>query len=295
MGYLHIENLYRDDRIFRFPECYALEKIHGTSAHIAWNGENKDLGFFSGGESHEKFVALFDQAFLAETFNILVGNANITVYGEAYGGKQQGMKETYGDALKFIAFDVRFLNGAWFSVPEAEQFAGKLGLDFVSYTRIPTQLSAIDTERDRPSVQAVRSGITEPKKREGVVLRPIEEAQDSRGNRIITKHKNAEFMETKTPRFVDPDKIKVLAEANAIADEWVTPMRLQHVMDHINCGDFKTLSIEDMGAVSRAMIEDVTREAKGEIVESKEAMRAIGSATARLYKKWLSDQIVVRS
>jgi hypothetical protein len=55
------------------------------------------------------------------------------------------------------------------------------------------------------------------------------------------------------------------------------------------------LDIENTGIVIKAMIEDVTREAKGEIVESKEAMRAIGSATARLYKKWSNEQIAVRS
>ena len=30
MGYMHIDNLYKDQRILQFKECYALEKIHGT-------------------------------------------------------------------------------------------------------------------------------------------------------------------------------------------------------------------------------------------------------------------------
>jgi intein/homing endonuclease len=29
MGYQHIENLYKNQTIFLFKECYALEKIHG--------------------------------------------------------------------------------------------------------------------------------------------------------------------------------------------------------------------------------------------------------------------------
>jgi len=29
MGYMHISNVYRDDRIFMFKRCYAMEKIHG--------------------------------------------------------------------------------------------------------------------------------------------------------------------------------------------------------------------------------------------------------------------------
>lgn len=46
MAYLHIENLYKARDIMLFRECYAMEKIHGTSAHVGWNGS---LYFFSGG------------------------------------------------------------------------------------------------------------------------------------------------------------------------------------------------------------------------------------------------------
>ena len=48
MGYLHIPNLYKAQEILMFKRCYALEKIHGTSAHIAWDGNH--IRFFSGGE-----------------------------------------------------------------------------------------------------------------------------------------------------------------------------------------------------------------------------------------------------
>lgn len=34
MGYQHIPNLYKEQAILAQSECYALEKIHGTSAHI---------------------------------------------------------------------------------------------------------------------------------------------------------------------------------------------------------------------------------------------------------------------
>ncbi len=303
MGYMHIDNLYKDSRIFQFDECYALEKIHGTSAHIAWNHDTEEIKFFSGGESYDKFVALFDLEKLKAAFRAY---PTITVYGEAYGGKQQGMRATYGDQLKFIVFDVAIaMDGEhrlFMKVPDAAHCAEILGLEFVDYVRIPTKLSKIDEERMKPSVQAVRNGITEPKEREGIVLRPIEEARDYRGNRIITKHKNDSFKETKTQREVDPKKLEVLAEANKIADEWVTEMRLLHVMDRaralklaagMDSGlESPELGIEDTGPIIGLMLEDVKREAKGEIVESKEAMKAIGSATARLFKKHLNQNLV---
>ena len=33
MAYMHIENLYRNQNILLFKQCYCLEKIHGTSAN----------------------------------------------------------------------------------------------------------------------------------------------------------------------------------------------------------------------------------------------------------------------
>lgn len=309
MGYMHIDNLYKDGRIFQFDECYALEKIHGTSAHIAWNHDTEEVTFFSGGETYSKFVELFD---LAKLKQALRAYPSITIYGEAYGGKQQGMRATYGDALKFVVFDVAIgMDGEhriFMNVADAAHCAEILSLEFVDYVRIPTKLSKIDEERAKPSTQAVRNGITEPKEREGVVLRPIEEAVDHRGNRIITKHKNDSFKETKTQRQVDPNKIAVLAEATKIADEWVTEMRLLHVIDRAKAlkqqalneqgqgclvKELTLLGIEDTGPVIGLMLEDVKREAKGEIVESKDAMKAIGSATARLFKKYLNQNLVV--
>lgn len=313
MGYLHINNLYKDDRIFRFDECYALEKIHGTSAHIRFNGRLNEAGkleikveYFSGGENYEKFKALFNEEELVKKYlDAYCGPANhvVTFYGEAYGGKQQGMKDTYGPDLKFIVFDVR--TDHWINVPGAAAWAEMLGLEFVDYVRIPTKLHRIDAERDKPSIQAIRNGIKETKMREGVVLRPLIEQDDDHGDRIITKHKNDAFKETKTQRQVDPNKLQILADAIKIAEEWVTPMRLAHVIDRAkglkqereNAGgrvclvkDLITLDVTETGVIVGLMLEDVKREAKGEIVESREAMRAIGSATARLFKNWVKEQ-----
>ena len=51
MGYLHIENLYRPiaQSILLFREVYALEKIHGTSAHVGWHSTdgNPQLTWFA--------------------------------------------------------------------------------------------------------------------------------------------------------------------------------------------------------------------------------------------------------
>lgn len=35
MGYLHISNLYRDQRVLMFKEVFVLEKVHGTISRKA--------------------------------------------------------------------------------------------------------------------------------------------------------------------------------------------------------------------------------------------------------------------
>ena len=96
MGYLHIQNLYKDQTILLFKECYALEKIHGTSAHIAFNPGDGSIRYFSGGTAHATFVGLFNETALIEAFKALTlpVDKTIVVYGESYGGKEQGMSLT---------------------------------------------------------------------------------------------------------------------------------------------------------------------------------------------------------
>lgn len=263
-----------------FKECYALEKVHGTSAHITWKYEENKIILFSGGGSHHNFVKLFNEQELKEEFKRQFPDSNVVIYGESYGGRQQGMKETYGLEQRFVAFDVKVGN-TWLNVPNAEQVCGYFNIEFVDYVKIPTDVESINAQRDRESVQAIRNGMGEGKIREGVVLRPLKEFTDNRGNRVILKHKRDEFKETATSREIDPERLKILEDAEEIANEWVTPMRLEHVLDKLP----EVTGIEFTGTVVRAMIEDVYREAEGEIIESQEVKKAIGSKAAKLFKQ----------
>lgn len=286
MSYMHIENLYKNQEILMLKECYALEKIHGTSAHISYNGG--EVKFFAGGGNYENFVAIFDEELLEERFKeIIVGDESVTVYGESYGGKQQGMSAVYGKEGKFIAFEVK-IGDSWLSVPKSEKIVLGLGLEFVHYVLIPTDMSKIDAERDANSIQAERNGMGEHP-REGIVLRPIEEITKNNGERIIAKHKTEAYSETKTKREVSPEQIRVLAEAKAIAEEWVTPRRLEHILSNGNV----ELDIKNIGKVIPLMIEDVVREAEGEIIDSKDARKEIGRQTALLIKRTLNTGIGV--
>jgi hypothetical protein len=267
-----------------FRECFAMEKIHGTSAHIAWR--DGSVHFSSGGEKYQRFVKLFDEAKLQELF-VDIGHPIVTVYGEAYGGSQQAQKWRYGEALRFIAFEVE-IGDVFLAVPQAHDVCVKLGINFVHYVKVSTDLAVLDAERDAPSEQARRNGIEGDKPREGVVLRPLVELHDNTGDRIIVKHKRDEERETATPRKVaDPARLQVLTRATEIADEWVTPTRLAHVLDKLG----PDVGIERMRDIIAAMTEDVLREGAGEIVDSREARAAIGKKTADVFKDRLQASI----
>ena len=263
-----------------FKELYALEKIHGTSANIRQKGLEAPLTFKSGGAAHQAFLDIFNVEDIQARFNAL-GYDDVGVYGEAYGGKMQKMSHTYGPDLKFIVFEVR-VHGMVLNVPDAHDVATKLGLEFVDYEKIPATLEAIDEQRDRDSVQAVRNGMGEGKLREGIVLRPIEELITKTGHYIIVKHKGDAFKETATPRKVeDPAKLKIMADADAVVFEFVTDMRLSHILDKIPAPH----TIKITGQVINTMIEDVLREGRLEIIDSKAVRKAIGNRARELFHK----------
>jgi hypothetical protein len=282
VGYLHIDNLYAQQDILLFKRCYALEKIDGTSADIKWK-ENK-LEYFYGSGSEANFEKLFDAAKLTQLF-VDFARAEVTIYGEFYGGSLRKRSNVYGKDQRFIAFDVQ-IDGMWLAVPNMTEVCAYFGVDVVPWVEISTDVDAINTERDKPSVQATRNGVVGDRPREGVILRPLIEVIKNNGNRVIAKHKRDDFAERATPQKVeDPTKLKVLADAKAIADEWVVPERLRHVLDKLPSPE--TLSMERVREVIAAMQEDVKREASKEIVWGREAESAISKKTVQLFKEEL--------
>jgi len=287
MGYLHIDNLYKNTEILLFRRCYALEKIHGTSAHINWKDNKMNLS--PGGESYEKFKSIFDIPFLESKFKELFEDIEVIIFGEAYGGKCQGMSNTYGKELKFIVFDV-MIHKIWLDVLNAENVAKKLGLEFVDYKEISTNLKKINFEKDKPSTQAIRNGCGNDKLREGIVLRPLIEVTKNNGDRIIAKHKREEFLETKTKREVNPEQLKILEDAKAIAEEWVTPNRIKNIFSHLKEEEKR---IENMGNLIKKVVEDIERESKGEVIFNNQVKKIISTKSVKLIKSQLSTNKLV--
>jgi len=272
---MHIDNLYKNQEVLKHNPLWVSEKINGTSCHIRWDGT--ELHFHHGGTNREAFLKLFPES-LAVRFKAL-GRTNITVYGEGYGGKLQGMSDVYGKELRFIVFDVE-IDGVWQDVPVARAIAEALGLEFVPTKMVPPDIAVLNAERDAGSTVAEWRGVGRGLKREGIVIKPYHETTDERGNRVIAKHKQAWATERKSPKEVDPNKAEVMRNAQAIADEWVVEMRMNHVLDQLG----NPTEMSAIPNVIHAMIEDVMREAEGEIEDTKEIRKAIGNAAMRMFK-----------
>jgi len=288
MSYLHIANLYRPEaqRILEFKQVFVMEKIHGTSAHVAW--KDNALRFFSGGSKHETFVALFAEEQLQAAFSEMA-NPDVTVYGEAYGGKIQGMSKVYGPKIRFVAFEVK-IGGSWLSVPQACDIAvNRLGLDFVCYDLSATDIESLNEHRDANSAQAMKNGMGEHP-REGIVIRPPFEVILNNGERLIAKYKTEAFQErTREPKI--GEDLKTLTDAEAAADEWVTNNRMEHVLDSLCSESVDVQDITATGAVIKRMYQDIEREGAGELEFSKMLSRAIGQKTAKMFKQRLQTRI----
>lgn len=283
MAYMHIENLYKDQRVLLFKKIWATEKIHGTSAWITYKDEK--LTYHSGGGSHDLFVKLFDHEKLLTQMKEKFGWRSVKLHGEFYGGKLQKMSYMYGKESDFIMFDIK-VEDVWLSFDKVQKLAEELEIEIVDGEIIDATVEAIEEITNRPSAIALKKGLGEHV-REGVVLKPLEEFVSNNGKRVIVKNKTEKFMETATPRKIeDPERLKRIEDAKEAAEEWVTAMRLEHVLDKFpNAGQKQT------GHIIRAMIEDVIREAEGEINDTREVRKAIGDCARIMFFDYLKSKI----
>ena len=84
MSYLKIPNLYRDQSVLLFKTVWALEKIHGTSAWISYQGDTNQnrLLFHPGGAEREPFLAIFNEQTLLERMIEIFGAKSVRIHGE---------------------------------------------------------------------------------------------------------------------------------------------------------------------------------------------------------------------
>ena len=282
----YIENLYKDRRVLMFKKVWATEKIHGSSSWVTYDGKRKAVTFHAGGANKDLFREHFDKDAIFEKAKELWGLKTVKFHGENYGGKTQGMSHTYGDNQRFVLFDVK-IGDVFVSFENVIDIGKKFGMDVVDGVVIDCTLDELDRMRDTPSVQAVKNGVEGVHEREGIVIKPLEEFTSNDGKRVISKHKGEKFSETAHPREVSEEQQKVWKIANDIAEEWVTPMRLNHVLDKFPAD----VNMQQTGQIIKAMMEDVTREGEGEIEWTRNAQKAIGKRTGLLFREHLQEKL----
>lgn len=278
-----IFNLYdpRGQTILREPRCYETEKADGCPASVRWQGGRVHLT--PGASGYESFCRIFDTKRLEGAFRALAAQ-KVIVYGEAYGGRQQGLSARYGHDLRFVAFDVH-IGAEILTVPQADALVRlHLGLDFVPWSETTTDIPTLDALRDRPSELAARIGMgVQP--REGIVLRPLVEGRvGDPGPRVIAKHKGHSNRETLTVREVNTSARVAYENADDYAVEWVTEERLRHVMTRFQNHLGREPSRNDTAHIVASMLRDVRDEApEGEVPTDVEVDKAIKRRTAALY------------
>ncbi len=86
-----------------------------------------------------------------------------------------------------------------------------------------------------------------------------------------------------------------MTEATAIANEWVTNTRLEHILQRVQPsrlnGEIPEYDMSQIPFIIQLMTEDVLREAEGEIVVSDAAKKAISKKAVELFKGYLNSQI----
>lgn len=302
MGYRKIANLQINNPLLEFKEVFSMCKVDGTSAHISFKyiDDKWTYKVFAGGTPHTEFVFMLHTRYKLGTTVLekLTQHTqgkdvkNVIVYGEAYGSKILGQGHLYGP-LNFIAFEVFYpdLYGrdVWLGVKQAEKFVTAIGLPFVPYEKGPATIEWLTQQRDKPDPVAKMNGMGDDRYGEGIIVRAPMELYDENGGRLIAKYKREKFRETKTARTLTEEDVKLLEEAQEIAEEWVVEERLTHVLSKLVAAGHSKLEMKDTGRVVAAMTEDVGTEAVGQITWSQEAAKAIGRKTAEMFKRRVKE------
>ena len=174
------------------------EKVDGTNIRVGWDGERVTFG----GRTDNAQIPAHLVNRLHELFEDLSSlrelGAPVTLYGEGYGAKIQkgGAKIQKGgdyipDGCGFILFDAMI--GEWLlQWTDVQDVAKKLGIPSVPVVGIGSLGLAVTAvrESERPLYSQCAK---DERLAEGLVMRPVVDLFDRKGNRIIAKVKAKDF------------------------------------------------------------------------------------------------------
>jgi len=164
------------------------EKIDGTNIRILYNhslgkveyrGKTDNAQIYPGLNNHLR--AAFPVSLLSSIFD-----CDVCLYGEGFGAKIQSGGKYLPDHQSFCLFDIK-VGDYWLERSSVVDIGHQMDCNIVSECGIGTLKEAIAFVRN--SFTSVYNGAPA----EGLVMRPIIELLDRRGERIITKIKVKDF------------------------------------------------------------------------------------------------------
>ena len=161
------------------------EKVDGTNIRIMWDGEKVTFGGKT--DNAQLPVGLLEWMYQKFYSGALARalNGPAILYGEGYGPKiQSGGK--YRADMAVVLFDVHCA-GMWLKREDIDDIARKLEVESVPTVGKGPLINAVDLVRQGMYSQWGKFDA------EGLVMRPVVEMLDRRGQRIITKIKIKDF------------------------------------------------------------------------------------------------------
>lgn len=288
--YPHIDHIFKVPELECFNKLYGFEKVHGTNARIGWvNGQlvigGRTTELSEANRGHGDFWGWVQKnsSWLAEAFKRQFPESDVTVFGEFYGpGIQKGIN--YGNEKNFIAFDVQ-IGDSLLDLDDMMNVVYDLGfitppLVYCGRYDVEVMLTAINLN----SIVADNSGVNDPDNiMEGIVVRPPIMLKNKHGQWVMGKLKNATFEERASAR-KDPANPVDQTEAIAFADEWVTEMRFNHVLDSMKEAGIPVIQ-QHTGDFLKMMSEDVMRESGIEKEDWKKYSRSVTNKAKELWNQ----------
>lgn len=191
-----IEGYFRSETLEYLKDCMFVwtEKVDGTNVRIYWDGHTVTLGGRTDkAQIPADLVNYLNKVFCTneaeELFEQKFGETEVTLYGEGYGRKIQGVGSLYiPDGVSFIMFDV-MIGGVWLKREDVEDIARCFGVDVVPIVGEGTIAEAVEYVKTHE-----KSVISEKAPMEGIVCRPKVELLDRMGRRVIVKIKRRDFV-----------------------------------------------------------------------------------------------------
>jgi len=305
--YSSIDNLRKSSEVLSH-ELVVTEKLHGTNVRFFWNiaglyvgGRNTIIFEPTTKEPKNDSYKFYDYLKnLLRTKDLIKKLDNYAFYGEYHGpGIQKGI--VYGKEKDLRIFDIRHPDGHFLDWDEVLDICNKMGFRTVPEFFRGTIKRAEELNKflDINSKCAIENGVElESNIAEGVVLKPLKETRDKRGNRIISKYKSKKWAENnegaREPKELTQEQMDLQKATRDFAEMVVTLGRVSTIVEHITRDGNTEVSMKRTGEFLKEFMKDVLEEYSDvykelDAVEKKVYSKTVTLKASRAWKEYVEN------